>query len=67
MCTLILIESRDATFLETIFPMKENTASTSQPTLQVEPETELEPTPLIVPEISNDENDGEVVPRRSKR
>ena len=57
----------DATFFETIFPMKENTASTSQPTIQVEPETEPEPTPLVVPKISNDENDSEVVPRRSRR
>lgn len=61
--TNTVIESRDATFFETIFPMKENRASTNQPTLQVEPE----PTPLVVPEISNEENDSEVVPRRSKR
>jgi hypothetical protein len=49
--------------------MKENSASTSQPTKEVEhePEPAPEPTHLITPEDSNEDNNNEVVPRRIKR
>ena len=64
-----MIESRDATFFENIFPMKENRASTSQPTIQreFEPEPEPESTPFVTPYNPTEEDDSEVAPRRSKR
>ena len=67
--TNTVIESRDATFFENIFPMKENSASTSQPTIQreFEPEPEPESTPFVTPYNPTEEDDSEVAPRRSKR
>jgi hypothetical protein len=61
-----IMESRDATFFENIFPMRDETSSSRQESVEKDDSTKLmehnEPTLIEHPEEDNDE-----APRRSKR
>jgi hypothetical protein len=61
-----IMESRDATFFENIFPMRDETSSSRQESVEKDDSTKLmelnEPTFIEHPEEDNDE-----APRRSKR
>jgi hypothetical protein len=60
-----MTESRDATFFENIFPMKDSVASSSQPTYisALEPSNNSEPT-IDIEQVTEQDVDA---PRRSKR